>query len=428
MHGILERREALFTERGIESMDAYRELREAGQLDDQHGDVFLVVDGWFSIRQDYEELEGRISELASRGLSYGMHVVVGASRWSEIRPWLRDLIGTRFELRLGDHVESEVGSRKAATVPSQPGRGLTATGLHFLAALPRMDGSSSIADLTAATKAAAEEARTFWPGRIAPAVRLLPSQLEASTLPAPEGDLLRCCVGLDEQRLDPVWHDFSTTPHMLVFGDNETGKTNALRLVADAIVRRYAANEAKIILGDARRDLDKIVPEEYRGGYAVTADALYDLVGKASVSLGKRVPGPEISPDRLALRDWWRGPEVFVIVDDYELFARQGMGSTLDPLVPLLAQGVHIGLHVIVARTSAGGMRAMMDALLRRLWELGTPGLLFSYPKEEGVFLGEAKPRTMPAGRAQLVTRRGIKLVQTGFVSAGTRELVGDKR
>jgi S-DNA-T family DNA segregation ATPase FtsK/SpoIIIE len=64
-------------------------------------------------------------------------------------------------------------------------------------------------------------------------------------------------------------------------------------------------------------------------------------------------------------------------------------------------------------------MRSMMDPLIRRMWELGNPALLFSYPKEEGKFIGEAKPRTLPAGRAQLVTRRHITLVQTGLVSAG---------
>ena len=57
--------------------------------------------------------------------------------------------------------------------------------------------------------------------------------------------------------------------------------------------------------------------------------------------------------------------------------------------------------------------------MVRRMWELGNEALLFSYPKEEGKFFGEAKPRTLPAGRAQLVTRRHITLVQTGLVSAG---------
>lgn len=42
-----------------------------------------------------------------------------------MRPWLCDVLGTRFELKLGDPVDSEINSRFAATVPAIPGRGIT---------------------------------------------------------------------------------------------------------------------------------------------------------------------------------------------------------------------------------------------------------------------------------------------------------------
>ncbi|WP_431910276.1 type VII secretion protein EccCa [Micromonospora carbonacea] len=416
---VLERREAEFVERGIDSVATYLTQRAAGAIDDPFGHVFLVVDGWYTVKQDYPDLEQRIGELASRGLSFGIHLVVTATRWSELRTWLRDLLGTKVELRLGDSMESEVGSRKAATVPNQPGRGITADGLHFLTALPRMDGSSAVDDLAEATKAVTEEIRVFWPGRLAPEVRLLPTRLPAAQLPPPEPGF-RVCVGRDEQRLAPVWHDFLTTPHLLVFGDAETGKSNALRLVLDAVRRRYGPDEAKVVLGDTRRDLDTALPAEYQVGTGLTGDRLFELAGQAAVSMSRRIPGPDVSSERMRRRDWWQGPELFVVVDDYDLMTRGvGTGSTLDPLLPLLAQGAYIGLHLIVARSTSGAMRAMLDPVIRRLWELGSPALLFSYPKEEGRFLGEAAPRQLPAGRAQLVTRRGVRLVQTGFVTTG---------
>ncbi|MET8759926.1 type VII secretion protein EccCa [Lentzea sp. NPDC004782] len=419
---VMETRESAFAEHGFDSMADYRAARRSGRVDDPHGEVFLVIDGWFTLRQDFDDLETKLTEIAARGLSFGIHLVVSSTRWSEIRPWLRDVLGTRFELRLGDSMESEVQGRKAATVPSQPGRGLTSTGFHFLAALPRLDGSSETEDLAGATKSIVEEVRTFWPGRSAPGVRLLPLRLPVVDLPKPDGDL-RICLGLDEQRLNPVWHDFSALPHLFVMGDAETGKTNALRLVLRSIVEGYRPGEAKILVGDSRRDLDGMVPAEYSIGHVVSSDALTDLTTKAAVSLHKRVPGPEISSEQLRRRDWWEGPQLFVVVDDYELLdAGMGRGSAMDTLLPLLAQGVHIGLHVVIARSSANAMRGMMDPILRRLWELGTPGLLFSYPKEEGKFLGEAAPRTLPPGRAQLVTRRGVRLIQTGLVPVGTTQ------
>ncbi|MFD9391147.1 type VII secretion protein EccCa [Streptomyces sp. NPDC060000] len=415
---VLERREQIFTERGVESMAAYREMRSSGTLDDPYGDVFLVVDGWGTLRQDYEELDDRITAIAARGLSFGIHLVASAVRWSEIRPKLRDLLGTKFELRLGDSMESEVGSRQAAGVPQQPGRGLTSSGHHFLSALPRLDSSSATGDLTAATKVAAAEIGTFWTGRTAPGVRLLPSRLPVERLPDAEGDL-RVCLGWDEQRLQPVWHDFAATPNLMVFGDGETGKSNLLRLMARAITSRFRPEEARILLGDPDRELLAAVPEEYRVGYAVDSAGLKELAVSTVVSMSKRLPGADVSPENLAQRDWWEGPRLFLLVDDYDLFVSSPMDSPTAPLVPLLAQGANIGMHMVLARSSSGAMRAMMDPMLRRLWELGNPALLLSYPKEEGKFIGEAKPRILVPGRAQLVTRRGIRLVQTGLVGEG---------
>ncbi|MEU4744754.1 type VII secretion protein EccCa, partial [Actinosynnema sp. NPDC023658] len=295
---IMERREQAFADHGFESMNAYRKARRTGVIEDLYGDVFLIVDGWFTLRQDFSDLEGSLTEIAARGLSFGIHLVVSSSRWSEIRPWLRDVLGTRFELRLGDPMESEVQGRKAATVPNQPGRGLTSSGFHFLAALPRLDGSSDTDDLTSVTKAMAEEIRTFWPGRSAPGVRLLPTKLPVVELPAPDGDL-RVCLGQDEQRLAPVWHDFSVVPHLIALGDAETGKTNALRLVLRSVVQGYRPDQAKVVLGDAQRDLDGVVPDDYLVGHAVSTDALADLATKAAVSLHKRIPGADISTERL---------------------------------------------------------------------------------------------------------------------------------
>jgi S-DNA-T family DNA segregation ATPase FtsK/SpoIIIE len=416
---IMERREAEFAERGLDSMASYLAACARGEIDDRFGHVFLVIDGWYTMKQDFQDLDTKFQEIASRGLSFGVHVVVTATRWSEMRTWLRDLMGTKLELRLADSMESDVGSRKAATVPNQPGRGLTSAGLQFLGALPRVDGSSSTADLAEATKSVAEEISTFWPGPVAPAVRMLPAVLAAEQLPEPEPDF-RVALGLDEQRLAPVWHDFMTTPHLLVFGDNETGKSNLLRLVLRGIQRRYTPEQAKVVLGDSRRDLDTAIDAAYQVGSAFTGDRMHELAGQTSVSMNRRLPGADISSERMRRRDWWEGPELFVVVDDYDLMTKGiGAGSTLEPLLPLLAQGTYIGLHVILARSTSGAMRAMMDPVVRRMWELGTPATLFSYPKEEGKFLGEAAPRRLPAGRAQLVTRRGVRLMQTGHVTPG---------
>ena len=57
---LLDEREPRFAELGVESIAEYRLRRAAGQIaDDPFGDVFLVVDGWGTLRQEYEDLEPR---------------------------------------------------------------------------------------------------------------------------------------------------------------------------------------------------------------------------------------------------------------------------------------------------------------------------------------------------------------------------------
>uniref|UniRef100_UPI00196550F7 type VII secretion protein EccCa n=1 Tax=Nonomuraea lactucae TaxID=2249762 RepID=UPI00196550F7 len=186
--GVLRERERVFGEQGIDSIAAYRRQVAAGQLEgDGWGDIFLVVDGWLTVRQEYEALETVITDLAARGLGYGIHVVAATNKWSEFRPGIRDLFGTRIEFKLGDSYESEINRKAAMAVPEGlPGRGLTKEGMHFLSALPRIDGVQSAEDLSVGVRSLVQGVRDAWRGPAAPPVRLLPALLPAETLPGPD--------------------------------------------------------------------------------------------------------------------------------------------------------------------------------------------------------------------------------------------------
>ncbi|GAB2931232.1 type VII secretion protein EccC [Micromonospora polyrhachis] len=432
VYDILDQREEFFGRHDVESMAAYRRARAAGQYaDDPFGDVFLVIDGWFTLHQEFEGLEPTIQEIATRGLSYGVHLVISAGRWSEIRPWLRDVLQTRFELRLGDSMESEIDFRKAKTVPEAPGRGLTVDKFHFLSAVPAIgamsagddDGAEAepAGEAAAALAALVEAVRSGWSEPPAPAVRLLPKVLDRQALPSTPADgELRVALGLDDQRLQPVWHDFGTNPHLMVFGDTETGKTNLLRHLAQAIVERFPAQEAQVLVADPRRNLATAFAANQTVGYALNGKALREVLARGVPLLKSRVPGPDIAPDRLSTRDWWSGPRLFVLMDDYDMVSGM-MDYPAETLVDLLAHGAEIGLHVIVARSTAGAARGMTDPLLRRLWDLGSSAVLFSCPRDESGFLGQVKPLTLPAGRAQLVRRRADPIqFQTPLVADPT--------
>lgn len=203
---------------------------------------------------------------------------------------------------------------------------------------------------------------------------------------------------------------------MIVVGDTESGKTNMLRMAAKAVMDRYTPAEARILVVDYRRELVEAIPDEYRLGHAVSMDALKDMISGAARAVTTRLPGPEITPSRMRKCDWWKGPRLFILVDDYDLLGAGPMNAPFDPLLNHLALGWEVGLHLIVSRSAAGAGRGLNEALLRRLQEVNSPTLLLSCPPSEGFVIGSLKGRNLPPGRATRVTRRKSTQLQTALL------------
>jgi S-DNA-T family DNA segregation ATPase FtsK/SpoIIIE len=255
-----------------------------------------------------------------------------------------------------------------------------------------------------------------WPGSRADEVRMLPDVLPAAQLAelSPAGHGTEIAIGIDETTLSPVTLDFfAADPHFLVFGDVECGKSNLLRLVADGITARYRPEAARLIVIDYRRSLLDAADTAHRIGYAASSSAATSLLTDAREALQERLPTAGLTADELRARSWWKGSDLFLIVDDYDLVA--GATNPLLPLLDLLPQARDIGLHVVLARSAGGAGRAMFEPVVQRLREMGTPTLLMSASKDEGQLFG-IKPQPLPPGRGHLIARRSAsRLVQTAL-------------
>ncbi|WP_378209455.1 type VII secretion protein EccCa [Actinoallomurus acaciae] len=417
---ILTERERRFAELGIDGIETYRRVHREGLAD-----VFLVVDGWSGVRQDFEQTETIIADLAVRGLGYGIHLVASANRWFEFRTNIGDLFGSRVELRLGDPADSVFNRRAAVNVPERrPGRGITHEGLHFLAALPRIDGVSGADDLADGVANLVHAVSGAWRGPAAPQVRMLPAVLPSSALPTAEETGRQVPIGIDEDELAPVLLDFGAAPHFLVIGENECGKSNLLRLIANALVERYTPEAARFIVLDYRRSLLEATDGEHRIGYAASASGAKTLVQDVRDALARRLPPTDLPPQELRTRSWWKGPDLFVFADDYDLVATSS-GNPLASLAELLPNARDIGLHVIVARSSGGAGRGMFDPIVQRITDMASPALIMSGNRDEGVLAG-VRPRRFPPGRGVLTDRRsGARVVQTALYSGGELGGVG---
>ncbi|WP_445396622.1 type VII secretion protein EccCa [Streptomyces sp. LE64] len=424
VYGVLTRREEYFRAAQIASIADFRARRARGEVsvtDQPWGDVFLVIDGWGNFRQEYEGLEQIVVDIASRGLGYGVHLVLSASRSMEVRSHLKDLLGNRLELRLGDTMDSEIDRKVAVNVPvGVPGRGISPQRLHFMAAVPRIDGLSSDTDLARATEALAAEVTRHWSAPGAPGVRLLPRRLPADRLP--RGDRFPergVAWALDEDNLEPVFVDFEQDPFFLVFGESESGKSNLLRLLVKGLTERYPGDGCKLFLVDNRRALLDAVPASHLAEYVPMSNAMDHHVEALADLMRRRSPTADVTARQLRERSWWQGPTVYVVVDDYDLVSTSS-GNPLAPLTELLPFARDVGVRFIIARSTAGAGRAAYEPFIQRMKELGAQGVVLAGDPGEGDLLGGVRPRPMPVGRGTFVSRkRGKPLVQTGLLAEG---------
>jgi DNA segregation ATPase FtsK/SpoIIIE, S-DNA-T family len=409
LEAIIRSRETSFRDHGIESMAQYRQLKvQRDPICDRFGDVFLVVDGWATLRREFETIEASITGLAAQGLSFGVHVVISASRWAEIRPAIKDQIATRIELRLGDPADSEFDRRRAQQVPEgNPGRGLSGDGLHMVIALPRLDSVGG------------EFLRDRHSEFTAPPIPLLPTRVDLHSVVerVVDGRDTDILVGLEGSELCPVSIHFAEQQHLLIFGDSECGKTAALRTICRELLRTTTADQTQLFIVDFRRSLLGVVePEsEHLGGYLASANAVNTVLPSLADRLRGREAPANVTPTQLRSRSWWSGPEIYFLIDDYDLIATD-RGNPLMPLLEFLPEARDLGLHLVLARRSGGAARAMFEPLLAALRDAGCLTLLMSGSPDEGLTIGSVRQSPMPPGRGTLITRHAdAQLVQVAW-------------
>jgi S-DNA-T family DNA segregation ATPase FtsK/SpoIIIE len=262
-----------------------------------------------------------------------------------------------------------------------------------------------------------------WTGPAVPALRVLPQRVTTDELAAiaaesatggpwaNDGQGLtdtEVPIGLRETDLRPVGLDLTAgTPHFLVFGDAESGKTSFLRAWMRGLAARYSPWQVRLILIDYRRSLLEALPEPYIGAHAGDPDLAATFIEQVVDKLKERVPPPGIGSQQLRERDWWDGPELYVVADDYDVVAGGPDRGPLAPLAPYVTQAADLGLHVVVARRVGGAARTLMgDPLVGRLREFGADGLILSGDPREGALLGEQRAARRNPGRGVLVRRR----------------------
>jgi len=409
LQAMIRLRERVFRDHGIDSLAMLRIRHAAGRVPELgSADVVLLVDGFGAMRTEFEELEDAFADLLQRGGSFGIHVVVGLTRWNELRLANQPLIGQRFELRLNDPADSTIARAAAATLKSgEPGRVLTGDELFGQVALPVLDDvdDGAVGDELAAL---AQRVADSWGGPAAEPIRLLPESFDPAELPDPLSTPETVPFALRQDTMDFVAFDPAVDQHLLVFGDTGSGKTALLRGLAAGFVERSTPDELVLAFMDVRGAAAAGTPDDYLGGHAANGRDARGLAVAIAAELEQRASGTSTGPR----------PRVVVFVDDYDIVASGGT-DPLAPLMPYLPSARDLGLHVVLTRPVAGAARAMYDTVIQSLRDSGATGLVLSGERSEGQVFPKVYAEQFPPGRGRLV-RRGTppRIVQVAHFPA----------
>ena len=385
MHSLIQHRVELFRTHGLISATDFHAARRDGTIESAWGEVFLIIDNWGLFTQEFGiDLADVVQEIVSGGLHYGIHVVLSASRWQDIRMSLRDNIGGRFELHLSDPIESEIDRHASRQLGAAiPGRGIDATGALTQVMVP-LDDLDSIADA--------------WTGITgAPPIRMLPSLVREADVSAIGPGVL----GIEERALAGWAPDlFASNPHLVILGDSEAGKTTALRGILRGLQSGACGRDIEVAVIDYRRQLVSEVDQAHRFGHACTQEEATALAARISAELAHRKPTESSE-----------AADLVVVIDDYDLVA----SSTSNPiggLVDAVARGRDLRFHLVIARRVSGLSRSSFEPVFQRIRESGAPMLVMSGDPDEGPVTGSVKASELPPGRGLYVDRSRSTLVQ----------------
>ena len=279
---------------------------------------------------------------------------------------------------------------------------------------PRFDGVTFAANATFEDTTFDTVPFTELPPDTAKALTSLPAHVPyADIAPGAARSEKLVPIGVGDRHGRIVGLDFDADPHFVAFMGPKSGKTTLLRTILRGIVDRYTDKEAVVLLVDFRRTMAGYLDTKHLLAYAVQAEQLKDMLVDVRNSLTKRLPGPHVTAEQLRNRSWWKGPELFVVVDDHELTRHRGE-DLLEPLREFVPQAKDVGLHVVLARSTEGA--ATGDAVVDALRDVSAPGLVGGGDLREGPLLGDVWPSALMPGRAVALDRvSGRQLVQVAW-------------
>jgi S-DNA-T family DNA segregation ATPase FtsK/SpoIIIE len=386
--------------------------------------LVIVIDEFATLAKESSEfLEGMVS-IAQRGRTLGLHLVFATQRPSGVvTSSIRANTHLRISLRVAGPADSDdvIGSPEAAALPrSAAGRAVARVGtselipfqVGYVGGRTRPVGNSdeiSVRDLdfgvpvteaaeaverdpetdldllamaisTAAEQQDVARAHAPWLPPLPHAIGLA----DASEIAEPDwvGDDSRAVVGVIDdpghQRRSPWVVDLTADGSLLVYGTTGSGKTTVLRTIAISLAGQCSPDELHIYGMDfGARGLAALAELPHCGSVIPGEDEerISRLLSILRNTIDRRArefaaSGSSTLAAHRQARPDLRVPRVLVLLDSYagffETYERVDLGTMVDALPRLVADGGALGVHFVIAADRRGTVPSSLSSLVTR--------------------------------------------------------------
>ena len=419
VQGIVAEREAIFANRGLD-MDTVRRAkfgRKPVDLGVSGGDVVLIVDGWANFAEAFpKQVDAAVSLMRAR--NYGVRVVITHTSYlSNLKQSIKPEAKERLELVLTDWRESEMARAVAKEVPDLPGRGVTRGGHHMLVGVPELAnqpaGRVGVRDLVEVVACRWRVCRR-WP-RCA-------------------GCRSRCrsprSTGLSTRRYRAKWcrsacrrprwdRRMSTSPRSSARRRGRQPRLGPHQFPAGDVPGHHGPLHPA---GGEDRP-DRSAPRPAGRGPRPTSSwpnmptptpisARWSSTWPRSSNAAS--PPAGASQQELLTRQFWSGPELFVVIDDASSWA--SIDNPLAELAAHVEQARETGLHIIAAASVHNWSHAAAGpSVLGRVASSLAPILVLDGRREHGQIAGGVYAEPQRPGKAEYVTRSRTSGVLIGW-------------
>ncbi|CDG35330.1 FHA domain-containing protein [Acetivibrio thermocellus BC1] len=251
----MDTRKDLFSDKGVSSLTAYRD-----SCGETLPAIVIVIDNYSAFSEMYSEYEDYLIQISREGGNLGLHIVITNSSTSSISYKLSSNFKLAVALQMADKGDYAliVGRTNGLEPSPVNGRGLVKGNppLEFQTALPA-EGESEI-ERTIKIKSTIGAISQSWTGPKAKPIPVMPEIVYYKDL-ITRDDVKKTiarkplCIplGIEENEMEPCFIDLLETPHFLVSGDIQSGKTTFLQALAVTLALKFSPEKLDIHIFDS---------------------------------------------------------------------------------------------------------------------------------------------------------------------------------